>query len=102
MVRLCGAALGFFAFSIAIIQGLLVGNPTETTLIRAVQAMFVFCAIGLYVGWVAQRILDEHALCRNNEMFKVVDEEDEETRGAQAASTGGDAPGAPPKTAAGA
>ena len=93
MVRLCGAVLGLFAFSIAILQGLLVNNPTEATLIRAVQAMFAFCVIGLCAGWVAQRILDEHAVRRNNEMFKVVDEEEEEeaSQGAQAAAPAGGA-----------
>jgi hypothetical protein len=103
MVRLCGAALGLFAFAIAILQGLLVNNPTETTLIRAVQAMFAFCVIGLCVGWVAQRILDEHAIRRNNEMFKVIDEEEEEARqGAQAAAPAGgaSAAGTQPKPAA--
>ena len=104
MVRLCGAALGLFAFAIAILQGLLVNNPTETTVIRAVKAMFAFCVIGLCVGWVAQRILDEHAIRRNNEMFKVIDEEEEVRQGAQAAAPAGGAStaGNQPKPAAGA
>ncbi len=88
MVRLCGAALGLFAFSIALLQGLLVNNPTDTTLIRAVQAMFVFCVIGLCVGYVGQRVLDEHAIRRHGEMFKEVDEEEEASRDSQAASAG--------------
>ncbi len=96
MVRLCGAALGLFAFSIAIFQGLLANNPVDTTLIRAVEAMFAFCILGLFAGWVAQRVLDEHALRRHKEMFKVIDEEEEATPGGQAAPSSGanPAPGA--------
>ena len=101
MVRLCGASLGLFAFAITLIQGLLVGNPTETTLVRAVKAMFGFCVLGLCVGWVAQRILDEHAVRRSNELFKVIDEEEEAQQGAKAAASGdASAPGNPQKPVA--
>lgn len=87
MVRLCGAALGFLAFAIAIVQGLLVNNPTDVTIFRAVKALFVFCVIGLCVGYVAHRVLDEHALRRHKEMFQEVDEDQNAGDGPQ------DAPG---------
>lgn len=90
MVRLCGAALGLFAFAITILQGLLVNNPVETTLVRAVKAMFGFCVLGLCLGWVSHRVLDEHALRRSNELFKVIDEEEGAAGDAKAdGSTGG-------------
>ena len=73
MVRLCGAALGLFAFGVTILLGLTAGNPAEVTLLRAVWAMVVFCVIGLGVGWVAWRVLDEHALGRQREMFLAKD-----------------------------
>ena len=76
MVRLCGAALGLLAFAIAIVQGMLADNPTDVTIFRAVKAMFLFCVIGLGVGYVAHRVLDEHALRRRKEMFQEVDEDD--------------------------
>ncbi|HOA72537.1 MAG TPA: hypothetical protein PL151_01590 [Phycisphaerae bacterium] len=69
MVRLTGAALGFLAFAIAIILGLTAGNTVETTLIRAIQAMFIFFALGLVVGWIAYRVIDEHSLREHRELF---------------------------------
>jgi hypothetical protein len=69
MVRLTGAALGFFAFAITILLGMATGNPIETTLQRAIQAMFVFFALGLCVGSVACRVIDEHSLSRYRELF---------------------------------
>lgn len=69
MIRLCGAALGFFAFAVTIFLGLAAGNPAEVTIRRAVGAMFAFCVLGLCTGWVANRVLDEHALAKNREMF---------------------------------
>jgi len=87
MMRLCGACLGLFAFSIAIIQGLIVDNPADTTLVRGVEAMFAFCLIGLVVGWVAQRILDEHTVRRHGEMFKEVEEDEEPSQQTQATTS---------------
>ncbi len=69
MIRLCGASLGLFAFSVTVILGLTAGNPVEIIVLRGVQAMLVFCGIGLCVGWVASRVLDEHALRKHREMF---------------------------------
>jgi hypothetical protein len=86
MVRLCGAVLGLLAFAIAIVQGLLVNNPTDITIFRAVKAMFVFCVVGLCVGYVAHRVLDEHAIRRRNEMFQEVDEDQRAGGGTQDAS----------------
>jgi hypothetical protein len=69
MVRLCGASLGLFAFSITVILGLTAGNPTNVVLLRALQAMLLFCLLGMCAGWVAYRVLDEHAIRRHREMF---------------------------------
>lgn len=75
MVRLCGASLGLFAFAIAIFQGLLAGNPTPVILSRALWALPAFCIIGLIVGWVSYRVLDEHTIRLNREMFSEIEEE---------------------------
>ncbi|MGQ9649203.1 MAG: hypothetical protein ACUVXJ_03760 [Phycisphaerae bacterium] len=69
MVRLCGAAFGLFAFSITIVLGLLAGNPANVILTRALQAMLAFCLLGICAGWVACRLLDEHALRKHRELF---------------------------------
>jgi hypothetical protein len=68
MVRLCGAALGFLAFSVAILLGLWSHNPFDVILTRALWAMVGFFALGLATGWVAWRVLDEHALKRDREL----------------------------------
>ncbi len=81
MVRLCGAALGSFAFAITILLGLSAGNPADVTILRAVQAMIVFCIIGLLVGWVAARVLDEHTLGRHRELFAEEKEQAQEPAG---------------------
>lgn len=69
MIRLCGAALGFLSFSVTIFLGMAAGNTAEVTIRRAIGAMIVFCAIGLCTGWVASRVLDEHAKARKRELF---------------------------------
>lgn len=69
MVRLCGAALGFLAFAVTVFLGMAAGNSPEVTITRAVGALFVFCLIGLATGWVANRVLDEHTVTKNREMF---------------------------------
>ena len=52
-----------------ILLGLLAGNPADVVLLRALQAMLAFCLLGMCAGWVAYRVLDEHALRRHREMF---------------------------------
>ena len=69
MVRLCGAALGFLAFATTVFLGLIAGNPVEHILIRAIQALFLFFFLGLFVGWIASRVVDEHAIRRHREIF---------------------------------
>lgn len=69
MIRLCGAALGFLAFSVTIVLGMVAGNSIEATIGRAIWALFAFCLIGLITGWVANCVLDEHAQARQREMF---------------------------------
>ena len=76
MVRLSGAALGLFAFCVTILLGLAAGNPANVTLLRALWAMLIFCVIGLCVGWVAYRVLDEHAVRRHREMFLTEEQEE--------------------------
>ncbi|HOB74227.1 MAG TPA: hypothetical protein PKG54_06850 [Phycisphaerae bacterium] len=76
MIRLCGAALGFLAFSVTTFLGIAAGNTAEVTIRRAVGAMVVFCVLGLCTGWVANRVLDEHALAKSREMFPKEPEEE--------------------------
>ncbi len=69
MVRLTGAALGFFAFAVTVFLGLSAGNSFEAIINRAMQALFTFFALGLVVGWVANRVVDEHVIKEHRELF---------------------------------
>ena len=102
MARLCGAALGLLAFSVALIAGLAAGNPSEVVLLRAIWALLICCAVGLVTGWIAGRVLDEHASRRYREM---VPEGESAEASEDPASTGpevqGEAPSASPEPGAG-
>jgi predicted lipid-binding transport protein (Tim44 family) len=69
MVRVTGVCLGLLAFAVTIIAGLLVGNPSMTVLSRALWAMASFFALGCVLGYVSQRVIDEHAVRRHKELF---------------------------------
>jgi len=60
VARFAGAGLALLAFSITIIAGLAVQNPVEVVLSRGLIALFLFCMIGLVLGWVAQWVIREH------------------------------------------
>lgn len=77
MIRTCGGALGLLGFSIAVMQGLWVGNPTDVILVRAIWSLILMCMLGLVVGWMALRILDEHSVAKHQEMFREVEESPE-------------------------
>lgn len=49
--------------------GISVGNPVATTLSRALWALIVFYFLGTLMGYVAQRVVDEHAISLHREMF---------------------------------
>ena len=74
MVRLCAVALGSFAFAITILLGLNAGNPEEVVLQRALWVMLIFLALGWAVGWIAFRVVDEHAIHLHKEMFPTEEE----------------------------
>lgn len=93
MIRLCGATLGLLAFAVTIFLGLAAGNSPEAVITRAVWALFVFCFIGLVTGWVAHRVLDEHAMRRHREMFPEENESGGPTAEPNAEGTGEPAAG---------
>ncbi len=72
MVRLCGASLALFAFALTVILGLATGNSAEAILQRGLLALFIFCALGMLVGWIGTRVLDEHALHRQEELLSAI------------------------------
>jgi len=60
VARFAGASLALFAFAVAVIAGLSVGNPPVTILSRGILALFVFFFIGLALGGAAQLVLREY------------------------------------------
>ena len=54
-----GASLGFLAFAVATISGVVVGNPLGTIVGRALAALFAFYVLGRLLGWLAERVLAE-------------------------------------------
>lgn len=88
MVRLCGATLGLFSFGVTILLGLSAGNPTDVILVRALWAMLIFCVIGLIAGYVAYRVLDEHAIRKHRELFFEDDTDEPDTEPRNDAESG--------------
>lgn len=60
MIRTIMGVSGLLAFAITILGGVYAGNTFEFTLVRALQAMGVFCLIGAVLGWFAQIALREY------------------------------------------
>jgi hypothetical protein len=83
--------LGLLAFGVTIFLGLAAGNPHDVTLLRAVWAMLLFSVIGWSTGWVAYRVLDEHAIRKHREMFEDSEEQIESDEKADGAAGGGGA-----------
>ncbi|MBN1490654.1 MAG: hypothetical protein JXA69_12115 [Phycisphaerae bacterium] len=82
MVRCCGACFGLLAFAVTILAGLYAGNPVTTTLSRSLWAMVAFLCLGSFLGYVALRVVDEHAVRRRNELFGDPDAEEPSDDGA--------------------
>jgi membrane protein YqaA with SNARE-associated domain len=59
--RYTAAILGLLAFSVSAVVGVVIQNPAEVTLSRAIWALFVFCLIGLVVGGAAQYVINDYA-----------------------------------------
>ena len=61
MPQRLAAILALIVFAICLlVGGLQAGNPFTTTVWRALVAMFWTFVIGLFVGFMAQRMLDEN------------------------------------------
>lgn len=66
MAQRIAAGLALIAFALCLLVGSLgAGNPFGTTVLRALAAMAVTFVVGLIVGSMAQKMLDENL--RNHE-----------------------------------
>ena len=60
MARRMAAALALVVFAVCVIAGLNAGNSFETVLTKALLAMAATFFVGLVVGAMAQKMLDEN------------------------------------------
>ncbi|MFW6155212.1 MAG: hypothetical protein ACOC95_08350 [Planctomycetota bacterium] len=60
LTRLSAAIVGLLAFAGCILVGLVVDNPLETTLLRALGGLAGGMVLGSAVGWFAQRLVEEN------------------------------------------
>ena len=60
MVRLCGACLGLLVFSAMIVRGLLVGNPPEVILERALIGLLGGTLLGCVAGWLGSIVVADN------------------------------------------
>ena len=54
------SCFALIAFAASVIGGLAVDNPATTILTRALAAMIVCYTLGVLIGTLAQRAIDEH------------------------------------------
>lgn len=69
MVRRLAAAMSLVAFTICVMAGLIQENTFSTTIARAMVAMVITFVIGLAVGAMAEKMLNENVM-REEEKLK--------------------------------
>lgn len=57
--KLIGASFALTGFSVAVVAGLMSGNPAVTILTRALVALVVCRLLGAFLGYVGDRITQE-------------------------------------------
>ena len=60
MIRRIAASMALVAFAVCIVVGLEAGNPFTTVVSRALVALVGTFVLGLVVGAMAQKMLDEN------------------------------------------
>ena len=59
--RAVAGCFALAAFAVAVVAGLAGGNTTASILVRALIAMAVCYPVGLIIGLMCQRVVEEHA-----------------------------------------
>ncbi len=60
MVRSTGVQIGLFAFTVALVTGLYVGNSATVVLTRALVAMVAAAVVGQLAAWATRLVLRDH------------------------------------------
>ena len=58
--RAVAGCFALAAFAVAVVAGLAGGNTPSSILVRALMAMVVCYPVGLVIGLVCQRVIEEH------------------------------------------
>ncbi len=66
MTRRIAACLALVAFAVCILAGLQAGNPFTSVVSRALVALVVTFVVGLVIGSMAQKMLDENIAAPKN------------------------------------
>lgn len=68
MATRIAAILALVAFATCLVMGIVVENPFSTVIMRAIGAMIVTLFVGLIIGAMAQKMLEEGSAGKNKEI----------------------------------
>lgn len=68
MPKTLAVVAALLAFTVCLAVGIASDNTLSTTLARAMAAMAGTMVVGLIVGWMAQKMLDEHVAMRKKNL----------------------------------
>lgn len=60
MPQRTAAAMAFLAFAVCLVAGLVAGNTPATILAHALEAMGATLVVGLVVGWMVRKMIEEN------------------------------------------
>ena len=60
MTQLCGACCGLLVFSAMILRGMLVGNPPQVVILRALIGLAAALVLGQLVGWIGSILVRDN------------------------------------------
>lgn len=80
MPQRIAACLALTVFAICLMVGISAENSFRTTLGRALMAMVVTLLVGLVVGWMAQKMLEENLLAEQEKLKNLGEKPREDDR----------------------
>jgi hypothetical protein len=74
--RIYGGILGLLAFQTTLIRGWIHSGDLETTLWTAWLSLMAFTALGVIIGWIAGRIVEDFVATRVSAELEVLEAEE--------------------------
>ena len=65
MARMFSAACGLLVFAGMILRGLVVDNPVDVILLRALAGLFAALVLGRMAGWIAEHVLNDELTAKS-------------------------------------